>query len=344
MHKTHLLCLVSHGIHQTKLCDCPPLQAVLLSLVVNQRSLYRDNPARYDRDLLLKLLKWFVAQKQEMQRAVSDFDTGFRKLSVTLLLVALLRVLRLRTRLIMVLNPRSYKPVSTSKKNNYISKKSSPNETIKQENIAMKIGSSSKRIKNSKKSTQKSRTTSTDKRSSTIETDTSPYFNTSMKHCSPPRLRKRTHSKLKSSDESFHSDSENEDKEFIPPKPKKIKAAPQKGTRIDAEISSSKDVDYSRTIEAEGDSNDVMCWAEVYVYDEEKWVPAHIPSCSVGQPHICERDCPLPLNYVLAFQSGEFIVITFRGAIFMVFVVEHWSTLPTNEAIMQCSNHENNTD
>lgn len=323
VHKTHLLCLVSRGIHQTKLCDhSPSLQAILLSLIANQRSLYRDDPSRYDRDLLLKLLKWFVAQKKDFQKIVSDFDTRFRDLSVTLLLVALLRVLGLETRLVMVLNPLSYKPMSTSKKKNYTLKKSSPNETVKEENVAMNTvsavlkGSSSKRIKNTtKKCTKKLGTSSSDKRSSTTETDTSPYFNKSMKHCSPPRLRKRTHSNLKSSSESFHSESENEDKEFTFPKPKKMKIAPKKVSRkitqVDSEVLSSKVVDYSRTIEAEADNDDVMSWVEVYVCGEEKWVSAHIPSCSVGQPHLCERDCPLPLNYVLAFQSGEFIVILY---------------------------------
>ena len=65
-------------------------------------------------------------------------------------------------------------------------------------------------------------------------------------------------------------------------------------------------------------SEETACWAEVYLKVEEggssraaeekrrkKWTCVHLPSCSVDQPHLCEKHCTLPLSYVIAIEKGE---------------------------------------
>ena len=65
-------------------------------------------------------------------------------------------------------------------------------------------------------------------------------------------------------------------------------------------------------------SEETACWAEVYLPAEEdrgsgmekrrKWSCVHLPSCSVNQPHLCEKHCTLALNYVIAIENGTFSV------------------------------------
>ena len=68
-------------------------------------------------------------------------------------------------------------------------------------------------------------------------------------------------------------------------------------------------------------SEETACWAEVYLTvasrkeggtrgEEEKekakrWTCVHLPSCSVDQPHLCEKHCTIPLHYVIAIDNGE---------------------------------------
>ena len=73
-------------------------------------------------------------------------------------------------------------------------------------------------------------------------------------------------------------------------------------------------------------SEETACWAEVYLTvaghggqegrmrgegeKEEKakrWICVHLPSCSMDQPHLCEKHCTIPLHYVIAVENGELI-------------------------------------
>ena len=74
-------------------------------------------------------------------------------------------------------------------------------------------------------------------------------------------------------------------------------------------------------------SEDTACWAEVYLTvagqggkevgtrgeggkekgekEAKRWTCVHLPSCSVDQPHLCEKHCTIPLHYVIAIENGE---------------------------------------
>lgn len=109
LHKVHLLCLVSHGLMLSDQCDDQLLQAILLSLLPREH-IY-GNPELYKQESLLKLLKWFLARAFQLSKHIesSHPDSQFQSLTAVQLLVALMRAVSLRTRLVLVLEPLPFK-------------------------------------------------------------------------------------------------------------------------------------------------------------------------------------------------------------------------------------------
>lgn len=117
LHKVHLLCLLAHGLRLSDQCDNQLLQSVLLSLLPVE--LLHSNTEHYNQDSLLKILKWSSAKMSQLSKHVETSpDSEFQSLTVVQLQVALLRAIGLRTRLILVLNPISFKPASVKSNKN----------------------------------------------------------------------------------------------------------------------------------------------------------------------------------------------------------------------------------
>ena len=120
LHKASLLCLLVQGLEISRRCNDTLLQARLFSLVPRE---LLCTPA----DKLFKILKWFVARKDHLLATVTDSEESSRnqesvsdqrktsQLNATEMLVALLRALNLRTRLVLALNPISFKPSKEKK-------------------------------------------------------------------------------------------------------------------------------------------------------------------------------------------------------------------------------------
>lgn len=123
LHKASLLCLLVQGLEISRRCNDTLLQARLFSLVPRE---LLCTPA----DKLFKILKWFVARKDHLLAALTDSEESSRnqesvsdqrktsgkcQLNATEMLVALLRALNLRTRLVLALNPISFKPSKEKK-------------------------------------------------------------------------------------------------------------------------------------------------------------------------------------------------------------------------------------
>ena len=134
---------------------------------------------------------------------------------------------------------------------------------------------------------------------------------------------------------SVSFDSDDESDEFVPPNPKKKREALTKSPakKLKKAVDNSNASSSENTLDSlslsstatltklrgesdtisEQTSSDVQlvtvedapCWAEVFVVSKKKWTCVHLPSCSVGQPQLCERHCTLPLNYVVAFENGK---------------------------------------
>ena len=114
LHKTSLLCLLAQGLQLNQSSCDPLLQARLFSLVPRELLLNTSGN-------LHKLLKWFVVRKDDISRALKDGggeredggEKGEREgvsLSSVQMLVAVLRALHLRARLVLALNPISFRP------------------------------------------------------------------------------------------------------------------------------------------------------------------------------------------------------------------------------------------
>ena len=118
LHKVHLLCLLAHSLRLSDQCDNQLLQSVLLSLLPVE--LLHSNTEHYNQDSLLKILKWSSAKMSQLSKHVETTspDSEVQSLTVVQLQVALLRAIGLRTRLILVLNPISFKPASVKSNKN----------------------------------------------------------------------------------------------------------------------------------------------------------------------------------------------------------------------------------
>lgn len=118
LHKASLLCLLVQGLEISRCCNDTLLQARLFSLVPRE---LLSTPA----EKLFKILKWFVARKDHLLAAVTGSEESSQnqksvsdqrkilercQLNATEMLVVLLRALNLRTRLVLALNPISFKP------------------------------------------------------------------------------------------------------------------------------------------------------------------------------------------------------------------------------------------
>lgn len=418
LHKVHLLCLLSLGLQRSRKCNDTTLQSLSLSLLVSVQDLLYGNPSLYTIDSLLKLLKWFSIERSCIERVVHGSGTDLEDVSINQILVALLRALGLRTRLIMVLNPLPYKTTPTNRKKSVDDTATSSPQKVKgrKKQRALLVKSESldciqsnsvtrKRERSSDVSGTKEEgvTRSSDPVTMDMEMEAKPAFTRRTRSsfrdgktvCSVPKtpekikpedenasnttgcgnspyfkkkLRQDKHTrrkKISSSEESeshlskdsdidylslstksgqakrkmsasFQNTSSDDDDEFVPPKPKKKRESRtkkparklKKAVDNSDTTSSSNSCHPSDTLTqsstarkckgvtdtiSEQTSSDVQlvtvedtsCWVEVFVASKKKWTCVHLPSCSVGQPQLCEKDCTLPLNYVVAFENGN---------------------------------------
>ena len=120
LHKVSLLCLLAQGLRLSRACSDPLLQARLLSLIPRELHL---SPV----EKLPKLLRWLAARREYVYAAIKheeeeekengkdegEFEmrrSGSGVVSLSQILVAILRVLGLRSRLVLSLNPISFRP------------------------------------------------------------------------------------------------------------------------------------------------------------------------------------------------------------------------------------------
>ena len=118
-HKVHLLCLMARGLYLSRQCDDVIKQSLLFSLIgADSKYLVHDDVEKYDQASVLKILKWVASKTSELHQTLrkstpEDEDYQFSDVQI---LVTLLRALGLRTRLVMVLNPVSFKENKSSVK------------------------------------------------------------------------------------------------------------------------------------------------------------------------------------------------------------------------------------
>ena len=113
LHKVNLLCLLSRGLFLSRQCDDIIMKSLLLSIIgAEKKELVYSDINLYTQDTILKLLNWFSKRTSSLQDQISE-QMGSLNMTTVQLLVAILRAIGLRTRLVMVLNPMSFKPPSS---------------------------------------------------------------------------------------------------------------------------------------------------------------------------------------------------------------------------------------
>jgi hypothetical protein len=107
LHKAHLLCLLARGMLLSQQCDDPTLQSVVLSTLTGsaQQLGVPDEGSKFNKVILLKLLRWFCHESSHLSAAVKEVWSNVGGVSESQLLVSLFRSLGLRCRLVMVLHP-----------------------------------------------------------------------------------------------------------------------------------------------------------------------------------------------------------------------------------------------
>lgn len=364
-------------------CEDPALQSFLLSVLgaSDQRHLVGHAPSGYSNVTLLKLLKWFLDNRGSLHRAARESGAGSGGgVSEPQLMVALLRCLGLRTRLVMVLHPLPplRAPATPSSKRKVVNKvgvaeeegeghgkeaKRGLGERLLQFNLqhgqqsgaaggggggvavgrASDTGNVKKEAATGRKSAKKSvggaSTTPTKKKGGRRQQSESSQ---------KPKGRRAGRRSLEGEEggappdpeadrdaEYAPSTSQNEeggDEDFVAPRKKKRRTT-KKNTPLNklrksvsrgAKSSLTSDLPDDpqpspslgpSTSREEGvgpevefiDAEETGGWAEVLLMDRKQWVCLHAPSCSVGQPQLCEKHCPLPLHYVVAFEHSEWV-------------------------------------
>ena len=119
VHKTHLLCLLAHCMQLNGQCDGSLLQAIFLSILPPDLAVGCSGSLQSEGSLR-KLMKWFLACKDQIFAAVDSTHSGDSlpqcpsgtiKLSSTQALVALLRAIGFSVRLILALDPVPFKSI-----------------------------------------------------------------------------------------------------------------------------------------------------------------------------------------------------------------------------------------
>ncbi|KAM9752682.1 DNA repair protein complementing XP-C cells [Menidia menidia] len=127
-HKVHLMCLLANGMFRNRLCSEPDLLAITLSLLPPHFSMVAKE--RIDQGYLSGLLKWFRAtftlnpslpcEERQNQRALLERRLGSLSArdhqEMTHLFLLVLKSLQLFCRLVLSLQPVSFKPSSAKSK------------------------------------------------------------------------------------------------------------------------------------------------------------------------------------------------------------------------------------
>ncbi|KAK7102070.1 DNA repair protein complementing XP-C cells homolog isoform X2 [Littorina saxatilis] len=245
MHKTHLLCLLSHSMQQNSICCDEILCATAFSIVPMER--LKKNIARYDQANLLELVKWFKsviclakAPAEESRALVSatQLSDVIRDRSVhearqlVMGFIAVLRAMGFNVRLVMSLHPLPLKASHAS-----ASKSASAGK--KRDSTETKATTSKKPNQSAEK--QKTSKTANPKSAQPKAKPTSKTTKAAKPADKPERKSKQPPKKTKPDTDFSSSDSESEEEDRGPRPKRCAPARPKKVVKPSA--SKKKDVD-----------------------------------------------------------------------------------------------------
>ncbi|XP_056628593.1 DNA repair protein complementing XP-C cells isoform X1 [Triplophysa dalaica] len=335
-HKVHLLCLLASGLYRNRLCCDPDLMAIALSILPNHFTAVETK--RINVGFLEGLLKWFqmtftlnpavpeekgVELSTVLEKRIGCLSARDHE-EMTYLLLLVLRSLRLFCRLVLSLQPVSFKPPPASKNNTKPTK--SPPTKNQNPSPNLKVSSGSKRPSAETTAAKKEeRGGKRRKKKEGVEKET--LGGQKPKNSRRRSIASKVSYKENSSEEEEADESE---EEFRPTKEDdsgdsdfevmKIcrKSKDKEKSRASLSSSEIKEEDMSgeeeeeeekvvkrrRSTRKEGKGADE--WLEVYLESTGRWVCVDVDQ-GVGQPLLCTDQATQPVTYVVGVDDEGYL-------------------------------------
>ncbi|XP_046727726.1 DNA repair protein complementing XP-C cells isoform X3 [Silurus meridionalis] len=350
-HKVHLLCLLASGLFRNRLCCEPDLLAITLSLVPPHfTTVYKK---RINTVYLEDLLKWFketftlnpalpeekdVRLEELLERRLGSLSARDHQ-EMTYLFLLVLRSLRLYCRLVLSLQPISFKPTTKTGKAKTSRSPPSKDKSNKADKKPPepKISLGSKRPSSSaegqpKKGGKRQKRNVEDREVKKKEVDGQRPKNTRRRSTASKVSYKEESSdgdEELSDDEEFQPTSEEDSDDLVDAKKSKGKekgksqasrrsSKTKKKTRRDEEEEKEdeEEEDYDDEEEDElvckkqwrrkrqGKGNDE--WIEVYLKEAKKWICIGVDQ-GVDHPKLCSNQATQPITYVVGIDDNGYL-------------------------------------
>lgn len=329
-HKVHLLCLLASGLFRNRLCCEPDLTAIAFSILPIHFTTVETK--RINIGFVEGLLKWFqrtftlnpalpeekgVELSTVLEKRIGCLSARNHE-EMTYLLLLVLRSLRLFCRLVLSLQPLSFKPPSTTKNKTKPTKSTPTKNQSEKPSPKPKISPGTKRLSVETK----------EERGGKRRKKTEGGKKEALAGQKPKNTRRRSIAS-KVSYKEVNSDEEDEEsgEEFQPAneddseesdcevmnicRKSKVKLknlAPQRSDEIKQERSEEeeeeeeeeKEVKKRRSTQKEGKGADE--WIEIYLESSGRWVCVDVDQ-GVGQPQLCTDQATQPITYVVGIDD-----------------------------------------
>lgn len=324
VHKTHLLCLLAHGIYVNKILNCDTVKSLALSLIPDYMISFTSGKKvdKINIQGIEKIAQWFRdAFKFENEKCVfvnlfsslvKSFETANARNAseYNLLFIVLARVLGFKVRFCVSLYPVTYKASNLLMKPN--DKKSSKKSTNaeSEEKASTKTQTQEKQKKAKVKKEPKITKTPKERPKKPSKTKTKDIQEKKEVASRPRRSTKKDYNLSSDEDDSndkdfeVNDDSSDEDFQKPPKVTPKVKCMSLK--QPNRKILSS-DSEPSSPQQSAFDSECIVCWAEIYSKPDKQWISIECANNIMNEPYEIEVLAPKPVTYILAYDNESYV-------------------------------------
>lgn len=322
VHKTHLLCLLAHGIYVNKILNSDTLKALAMSIIPNDILAFTSGKKvdKIDISAIQKILVWFhdtfsiessetYLLKNVFLSLVKNFEckNSSNTSEYNLMFIVIARMLGFKVRFCISLYPVTHKASNLIKKPN--SKKSSKKSKLDDETENSKRNepecSKTKTIKKELKTpkTEKKVTSGNknEKKKDSSKTVTRPRRSAGKNY-------KISDNDDDSNDEDFimaYDESSGEDTKKSRKSTSKKKSTTQKRQSNRKVLSSDSEPSSPQICTFK--SGMVLCWAEVFLKSDKQWISVECVNNIVNKPYEIETFLPQPVSYILAIDNESYV-------------------------------------
>ncbi|GFS91514.1 DNA repair protein complementing XP-C cells homolog [Nephila pilipes] len=328
IHKTHLLCLLAHGLYINDVLNSSILKGAALSLLPSDFVSLTSGKKidKIDIDGIEKIAKWFrdtfsfETEKNTFMNISRDLTRYFeskKSLNASeynLMFIVFARTLGFKTRLCISLYTISHKAQNLIKKSNN-KKKGRKEVTPDSLKVKQETKNAEKELEancTSDVKQEKERNCKPEEKKKAPKKKVQKSKKGDQKEANISRPRRSTGKNYKvSSDESDNDKDEDfkfeEDAEDF----EKSKPLRKSSTRTSRQKSNRKilssDSDSSSPKNTCNAPDKVVCWAEVFSKPDKEWISIECANNIVNKPYSIEENCPQPVTYILAIDNNSYI-------------------------------------